>query len=160
MPHSRLADRLAVQSPDVVLNAIFEELEGGQLPAANTADARRIALILEARVLLFREKERIQTLEARANQRPSAPLTPLEDVDLAVLRLQAQLLAVELRERFPKQRNEAAGATYFAPNKRSNPSERTLELKKTDSVNLVRVFQDVLARLRSRPSRKNERQSQ
>jgi hypothetical protein len=147
MPRSRLGSQLAVQSPHVVLDAIFEELQSGRA----WTDAGRIALLLEARILLFREKERIQRLEAPAAQKPTTPVPPLEDVDLAVLRLQAQLLAAELKERFPKQQSEAAGITFFAPNTRSNPSEQTLKLKKTDTVDLVRVFQDVLARIRSRP---------
>ena len=126
MPRSRLGNRLAVQSAHVVLDAIFEELESGRA----STDAGQIAQLFEARILLFREKERIQRLEARADQEPTAPVLPLEDVDLAVLRLQAQPLAVELKERFPKQQGEAAEIMFFAPNTRSNPSEQTLKLKK------------------------------
>jgi len=160
MPHSRLADRLAVQSPDAVLDGILEDLEGAHVSAGTATDARRIALLLEARILLFREKERIQILEARANQKPLAPPPPPEDVDLAVLRLQAQFLAVELRERFPKQQNEAAGITFFAPNTRSNPSERTLKLKKADTADLVRVFENLVSKLAARRQLTSDRQSQ
>ena len=156
MPRSRLAnsslaDRLAVQSPGAVLDAILQELESGQLSACNATDIRRIALLLHARLLLFREAERIQSLEAQSDQGPSATPAALEDVDRAVFRLQAQLLAAELRERFPKQQNGAAGITFFAPGTRSNPSTKTIKLKKADQVDLVHVFQDILARIRSRP---------
>ena len=122
-----------------MIDAIFEELEGCQLSAETATDTRRIALLLEARILLFREKERIQILEAPANRKPSAPLPPLEDVDLAVLRLQARLFAAELTERLPKQRNEAA---------RISPDEhwdikRLFGISRTSAQNLMKAIGEI-----------------